>query len=96
MPQKAGMEKCVWSTAGGRTFLRPEGRAPGRGLPRYFGIRVEATLILSAGRLHRTAANGFTLPGIPMTELARDQKDLVRKVMADLLPRSARPTATRR
>ena len=25
------------------------------------------------------------LPGIPMTELARDQKDLVRKVMADLL-----------
>ena len=25
------------------------------------------------------------LPGIPMTELARDQKDMVRKVMADLL-----------
>ena len=43
MPQKAGMEKCVRSTAGGRTFLRPEGRAPGRGLPRYFGIRDETS-----------------------------------------------------
>ena len=47
MPQKAGKEKCVRSTAGGRTFLRPEGRAPGRGLPRYFGIQVKEEAHLS-------------------------------------------------